>query len=77
MRKVFWDDPYQTNLTTTVERVEGNQILLAETIAFSFSGGQESDKATINELEVLGSLRCCSHCCSVRLLIPKNAANCA
>jgi Ser-tRNA(Ala) deacylase AlaX len=55
MRKVFWDDPYQRYLTTKVASVSGNQILLQETIAFSFSGGQESDKATINGLAVLDS----------------------
>lgn len=55
MRKVFWDDPYKTKLTTTVASVDGNRVLLNETIAFSFSGGQESDKATINDLPILNS----------------------
>ena len=55
MRKVFWDNPYQTSLTTTVRSVVGNRVLLEETIAFSFSGGQESDKATINDMPVLDS----------------------
>lgn len=55
MRKIFWEDPYQHNLTTTIAVVNGNQILPTETIAFSFSGGQESDRATINELPVLDS----------------------
>jgi len=55
MRKVFWDDPYQTSLVTTVTSVSHNRILLNETIAFSFSGGQESDKAHINGLSVLDS----------------------
>jgi Ser-tRNA(Ala) deacylase AlaX len=55
MRKVFWDNPYQTELSTTVAAVDGNRILLNETIAFSFSGGQESDKATINEMAILNS----------------------
>ena len=48
MRKVFWDNSYQDNLTTSVLSVEGNRILFEETIVFSFSGGQESDKAYIN-----------------------------
>ncbi|WP_419421509.1 alanyl-tRNA editing protein (plasmid) [Legionella sp. D16C41] len=48
MRKIFWDNPYQHILKTKVTSVEGNRILLKETIAFSFSGGQESDKAYIN-----------------------------
>lgn len=55
MRKVFWDNPYQQTLTTKVTAVDGNRLLLEETIAFSFSGGQESDKAFINGLPVLHS----------------------
>lgn len=55
MRKVFWDDPYQRSLITRVAAVSGNRILLDETIAFSFSGGQESDKAFINGLPVVKS----------------------
>lgn len=49
MRKVFWDNPYQQSLITKVVSVNGNQIV------FSFSGGQESDKATINGLPVMHS----------------------
>jgi Ser-tRNA(Ala) deacylase AlaX len=61
MRKVFWDNPYQSHLVTTVSSVDGNRILFDETIIFSFSGGQESDKATINgmpviESEIIGNL---------------------
>jgi Ser-tRNA(Ala) deacylase AlaX len=55
MRKVFWDAPYQQALKTKVAKVEGNRVLLEETIAFSFSGGQESDKATVNGLPILDS----------------------
>lgn len=55
MRKVFWDNPYQDKLNTKIEQVHGNQIMVEETIAFSFSGGQESDKATINGLPVIDS----------------------
>ncbi len=55
MRKVFWDNPYQNKLTTKVASVENNQLLFDETIIFSFCGGQESDKAYINELSILSS----------------------
>ena len=55
MRKVFWDDPYQQILTTKVASVEGNQVIVEDTIAFSFSGGQESDKGTLNEFAILDS----------------------
>lgn len=55
MRKVFWDNPYQYNLITRVSSVNVNRILFDETIAFSFSGGQESDKAYVNGINVLDS----------------------
>jgi Ser-tRNA(Ala) deacylase AlaX len=55
MKKVFWENPYQTTLTTRVISVDGNKILLAETIAYSFAGGQESDKAFINDMPILNS----------------------
>lgn len=57
MKKVFWIDPYQHTLTTKVAQVNGNELLFDETIAYSFAGGQESDKAFINDLPVLNSRR--------------------
>lgn len=57
MEKIFWQDPYLHTLQTTVTAVDGNVILPASTIAFSFAGGQESDTATFNGLPVLGSER--------------------
>ncbi len=55
MRKVFWDNPYQTQLNTKVAAVNGNELLFDETIAYSFAGGQESDKATVNGIPILNS----------------------
>jgi Ser-tRNA(Ala) deacylase AlaX len=55
MRKVFWDNPYQYQLMTKVVSVNENQVLFEETIGFSFSGGQESDKVTVNGLVVTHS----------------------
>ena len=55
MRKVFWENPYQTCLMTKVSEVNGNEFLFEETIAYSFSGGQESDKAYINDIPILDS----------------------
>jgi Ser-tRNA(Ala) deacylase AlaX len=55
MRKVFWENPYQTTLETTVTAVDGNQVLFADTIAYSFAGGQESDKAWVNGIPILDS----------------------
>lgn len=51
--KVFWDDPYQTRLMTTITRVEADRVWLAATIFYAFSGGQESDHGTIAGQPVL------------------------
>ncbi len=56
MRKVFWENPYQTHLDTKAAEVVGNRILFEETIAFSFSGGQESDRAWVNGLPIVDSV---------------------
>ncbi len=45
--KVFWQDPYRTSLGTQVATVAGNDVTLAETIFYAFSGGQESDAGSI------------------------------
>lgn len=55
MEKIFWSNPYQDQLSTVVSSVIGSEVSFASTIAFSFSGGQESDRAWINNLPVLGS----------------------
>ncbi|WP_338871366.1 alanyl-tRNA editing protein [Myxococcus stipitatus] len=46
-RKVFWPEPYRTELETRVHDVRGNVITLEDTIFYAFSGGQESDEGTI------------------------------
>ena len=55
MQKIFWENPYQQTLGTKIVSVNGNEVLPEKTIAFSFSGGQESDKAWFNGIEVLSS----------------------
>jgi len=55
MKKIFWENPYQTILETYVTAINGNEVLFAETIAYSFAGGQESDKAFINDTPILNS----------------------
>lgn len=52
-KKIFWQDPYLTQLDTTVQSVDGNHIALHETIFYAFSGGQESDHGTFNGFNVL------------------------
>lgn len=57
MQKIFWENPYQQTLETRVAEVQGNKILFDATIAYSFAGGQESDKAWVNGIEILDSER--------------------
>lgn len=55
VRKVFWEDPYQIELQTTITSIAGNVLTLKETIAYAFSGGQQSDDGTINDHKILKS----------------------
>lgn len=48
VRKVFWENPYLTELSTIVTSVDQDEVTLRETIAYAFSGGQQSDDGTIN-----------------------------
>ncbi len=52
-QKLFWADPYQRQLDTSVTGVEGNDVTVAQTIFYAFSGGQESDAGTFNHHPVL------------------------
>gem|GEM_PF-3134287 len=54
MKKVFWDNSYQQELKTVVASVNGNEILFDETVIFSFCGGQESDKASVDRYPSFG-----------------------
>lgn len=55
MKKIFWNNPYQQTLTTKIVSICDNRFLFEETIAFSFSGGQESDIAFVNGIPVTDS----------------------
>src|SRR5689334_21240435 len=52
-QKLFWADPYQTQLDTHITSVNGNDVTVAQTIFYAFSGGQESDAGTFNMVPVL------------------------
>jgi Ser-tRNA(Ala) deacylase AlaX len=52
-KKVFWDDPYLTELETVVTAVNGNELTVEQTIFYAQSGGQESDHGSINDRRVL------------------------
>jgi Ser-tRNA(Ala) deacylase AlaX len=46
-RKVFWEDPYLSQLDTHVASVQDDVITVDETIFYALAGGQESDAGTI------------------------------
>ncbi|MBP2628105.1 MAG: serine-tRNA(Ala) deacylase AlaX [Firmicutes bacterium] len=53
VEKVFWHDPYLTELTAKVTSVTKELVTVDRTIAYGFSGGQESDYGTINENSII------------------------
>ncbi len=55
--KVFWENPYQTELQTQITSVNGNIITVADTIFYAFAGGQESDIGFIDGVQVLNALK--------------------
>lgn len=52
-KKVFWENPYLTELETRIAASSGNDVILEETIFYALSGGQESDAGTIANFTVL------------------------
>ena len=52
-KKVFWDNPYLTELKAKIVSIKGNDITVDQTIFYAFSGGQESDEGTIGGQKVL------------------------
>lgn len=52
-KKLFWDDPYQTECTAKVTSVVGNKVKLEQTVFYAFSGGQLSDEGTIGGVKVI------------------------
>jgi len=51
--KIFWEDPYLTELTSRVTSVDGGTLTLDRTIFYAASGGQESDTGTMGGQKVL------------------------
>ena len=53
VEKLFWTNPYLTELNTRISTVNGNDLTVEQTIFYAFSGGQESDKGSIGGYSVL------------------------
>ena len=52
-RKMFWEDPYLTQIDTRIASVKENDVTVEQTIFYAFSGGQEGDHGTIGNIRVL------------------------
>ena len=52
-KKIFWENPYLTQLETRITSVKDNDITVEQTIFYAFSGGQEGDHGTIGNNRVL------------------------
>lgn len=53
VKKIFWENPYLTELKAKVTSVNNDVITLDQTIAFAFSGGQQSDSGTIGGYQII------------------------
>jgi Ser-tRNA(Ala) deacylase AlaX len=52
-KKLFWKDPYLTQLDTFITSVKDTDVTVEQMIFFPFSGGQESDDGSIGNHRVL------------------------
>lgn len=52
-RLLFYEDPYKREATAKVIAIEDNVVWLDQTIFFAESGGQESDRGTINGISLV------------------------
>ncbi len=53
VRKIFWEDPYLSSIKAKITDVKDNAVTLDQTVAFAFSGGQQSDFGTIGGYRII------------------------
>src|SRR3989338_3492234 len=51
-KKLFWEDPYQKECRAKVVSINGQEVVLDQTIFYAFSGGQASDSGTVNGISI-------------------------
>ncbi|MBI4146657.1 alanyl-tRNA editing protein [Candidatus Woesearchaeota archaeon] len=51
-KKLYNEDPYKTTCMARVVSIEGNNVVVDQTVLFAFSGGQATDKGTIGGIQV-------------------------
>ena len=55
--KLFWENPYLTEIKAKVMKINNNRVSLNKTIFYAFCGGQESDEGTISGIKVVNALK--------------------
>tara|TARA_Y100000310_G_scaffold271648_1_gene286249 strand:- start:372 stop:2780 length:2409 start_codon:yes stop_codon:yes gene_type:complete len=50
--RLFYQDPYLKEAEAIVEEINDKEIILDKTLFFAFSGGQASDRGTINDIPI-------------------------
>jgi len=53
MKKLFYSNPLQEECKAKVEKIDGREIQVDQSIFFAFSGGQASDSGTIAGIQVV------------------------
>jgi len=51
--RLFYQDPYMKEAQAKVIEINGKEVILDKTLFFAFSGGQASDRGTINEIPLV------------------------
>lgn len=57
VKKVFWENPYLAEINAKITSANNNLITLDQTIAFAFSGGQQSDSGIIGGYQIIEAKR--------------------
>lgn len=54
-RKIFYENAYDAACTAKVVAIDGNAVILGQTVFYGESGGQPGDTGTLNGVKVIGT----------------------
>ena len=56
-RKLYWDEPYSRKFTATVDEIDGNRVVLDQTLFYPRGGGVSCDIGTLGGTGVVETIR--------------------